>query len=80
MENLGYSDKDINQFFDKFTVMNPDDFWKMYQETDILRDMYANIIQSDPNGDLPVSEADARDKINVLFDYIDYYIAKYKRS
>ena len=80
MENLGYSNKEINAFFNKFTVMNPDDFWKMYQETDILRDIYANIIPSDPNGDLPVSEDDARDKIDVLFDYIDYYIEKYKKS
>ena len=80
MENLGYSDKEIDAFFNKFTVMNPDDFWKMYQETDILRDIYENIIPSDPHDELPVSEADARDKIGVLFNYIDYYIEKYKKS
>ena len=80
MENLGYSEKEINGFFEKFTQMNPDDFWKMYQESDILRDTYENIIPSDPHGDLPVSEKDARDKIGVLFDYVDKYIKKYKKS
>lgn len=80
MENLGYSNKEINAFFNKFTAMNPDDFWKMYQETDILRDIYENIIPSEPHDELPVSEDDARDKIGVLFNYIDSYIEKYKKS
>lgn len=80
MQNMGYTEKYINAFFEKFTQMNPDDFWKMYQETDILRSVYENIIQSDPHGDLPVDETDAENIIATLFSYIDKYIEKYKKS
>lgn len=79
MENLQYSEKEINEFFEKFTKMNPDDFWKMYQETDILRDIYENVIPS-PKPNQTVDEADARDKIKTLYENIGSYIDKYKKS
>lgn len=80
MENLGYTEAYINAFFEKFTKMNPDDFWKMYQETDLLKSIYENLIPSDPHHNIIIDETDAENLITTLFNHIDYYIEKYKKS
>lgn len=78
MENLGYSESFINEFFDKFTKLNPDQFWKMYQESDLIRNIYDTIIPSPDRTKHPISEEDAQNKILRLINYIDETIEKYK--
>lgn len=80
MASMGYDDKEIDAFFEKFTQMNPDDFWKMYQESNVLRDIYENIIPSEPKNGMPLDETDAKNKVEKLLKEIDKTIAKYKKS
>ena len=78
MKRIGYSDYMIDQFFQKFTQLTPEQFWKMYQESDLITDIYVNIIQSDPKTDEVYDEGLLEAKIMALFKYIDESIAKYK--
>lgn len=80
MDNLGYSEQFRNEFFNKFTKLNPDQFWKMYQESNILRDIYETIIPSPDKVKRPISEEDAQNKILTLVNHIDETIEKYKKE
>ena len=80
MQNLGYTEEFIDDFFKKFTKLNPDQFWKMYQESDLIRNIYDTIIPSPDKLKHPISEDDAQNKILKLIMYIDETIAKYKEE
>lgn len=81
MHNLGYRDEEINSLLNKFDKLNPEEFFKMYDENDIIQTVY-DLADSPTVAGIKLSKRpkDAREDINDLIQIADYLVDKYKES
>ena len=83
MKRVGIEDKDINTFIDKMKQLTPDQFTKMYQESDLINRIY-NIADSPIyGGGLKLDPEDAKEAKEIsqaLLEQVDDLIKKAKQD
>lgn len=72
MRAVGYDSKTINNFIDKFSVLNPDQFLRLYNTNDLIGRIY-EIADSPTYGGfkLNVSKDEAKERIDSLLERTD---------
>ena len=78
MRMLEYDEKQINRLLEKFEVLNPDQFFELYNTSDLISRVYA-LADSPTKGGLKLNEKNdekAEDVIDELISRIDEEIAQ----
>ena len=72
MRMLQYDSREINQFMDKFSVLNADQFLQLYNNNDLIGRIY-DIADSPSYGNIKLntSKDDARERISTLLERTD---------
>lgn len=77
MRMAGYENQSINYLFNKFKKLSPSQFHEFYAKNDLIKRIY-ELVNSVPNGEnkLTLSDDDARELIDTLFEEVDQDIAE----
>lgn len=81
MHNLGYNDEQINKVLKKFDKLTPDEFFKLYDENDLIQRVYDMADSPTVGGiELNLGKDDAEELINDLIESADFLVKKYKET
>lgn len=81
MRHLGYSDADIDEFFEGFDELTPQEFTTMYQQNSLISRIYELYLPTrDDEFRLSTSESDAREIIDALKTKKEGIINKARKS
>lgn len=80
MEQTGYTKKEIKALYEKFYTLTPNEFMEMYNEEDIIEQIYLTIDSPEGKGsyELMVASDMAKKRIESLIERSDALIAKAK--
>ena len=81
MTFLGYDKKTRDNFFDKFSVLTPSEFFEMYNSNELIGRIYELYLGSD-NGDIRLNadNESATEIVNMLLNDVDNIVAEAKKS
>ena len=79
MRYSGIPEKTINNFFDKFKVLTPDEFTYLYETNDLISLIF-DTFDSYGNGEVKIyaSDEETKDRINALLEETDDFIEQAK--
>ena len=81
MRHLGYSDSDIDEFFEGFDELSPQEFTTMYQQNSLISRIYELYLPTrDDEFRLSTSESDAKEIIDALKTKKEGIINKARKS
>lgn len=82
MSLVGIDEKTKNRFFDKFKVLNPEEFYRLYNFSDLVSRIYELADSPVYSGSIKMnaSEEDARDLIETLIEETDDLISDVKQG
>lgn len=82
MEFLGFSKARRDEFFNKFSVLTPNEFFQMYNSNELIGRIYELYLGSDSKGDIRLNtDADsATEIVEMLLSDVDNIVAEAKKS
>ena len=78
MDKVGVSEKDKNAFFDKFSQLNEDEFYELWEKSDLVARIYELSDSPKYKGKLTTTQKDAKGLITELMAQADQLIAGVK--
>lgn len=82
MRLTGYEEEQIDNLFNKFKSLTPSEFHEYYEKNDLVKRIY-EIVKSPVHGGelkLTLTEDDAKDLIDTLYEEVDLDIAEIKQK